>query len=282
MGVYESLDGALARFGRSSIMGPRAYQYICGPVCGVLCVIFFFISLAVSGLLPPIKAYYTPEQMVDYWKERKTGAQWGAALLMISSIFYLPYTASISSQMRRVPNLPYLATALQLAAGAAGIFTFITPAQTLALITFRLDRDPESTQMLTDLFFFFLLTPWPTFLVQDWAWAYAILVDQRPRPIFPKFMALVNILVPCLFLPTLGMHAHLSGAIAYQGFVTFWLIGGVFTMQLLMDSFCLYIAIRADPLEPAVLLSAPGLSYECENERDDEVGNASAPAPDSV
>jgi hypothetical protein len=234
----------------------------------VLCAILFIVSLGVAHQLPPIKAYYTPEQMAQYWEERKAGAQWGAALMMISLTFYLPYTASISAQMRRAPNLPYLATALQLAAGAAGIFTFITRAQTLALITFRLDRDPQSTQTLTDLYFFFLLMPWPTFLVQDWAWAYAILVDQRPRPVFPKFMAIFNIIIPCFFLPTLGMHADLSGADSYQG-ASYILVCRYPIRCTVSSRLCLFICFHQGRSAGAssTIECAPGLSDEYDKQK---------------
>ncbi|KAH7009785.1 membrane protein [Ilyonectria destructans] len=255
--AYHKLENVLGAIGRWRLFGPRSFHYICGPVCGTLCAIFFIISLGLAHQLPPIPAHFTPEQTTEFWREHETGARWGAALMMISTTFYLPYTASISAQMRRVPNLPYLASALQLAAGAAGLFTFITPAQVLALIPFRLDRSPEATQTLTDLFFFFLLMPWPSFIVQDWAWAYAILIDQRERPVFPKFMAIFNIIIPIMFLPTLGMHAHKRGAVAYQGALTFWFVGIPFIVQLLLDSICLFVAIRADPLDPTVNLSAP-------------------------
>ncbi|KAM5357121.1 hypothetical protein ACJZ2D_016593 [Fusarium nematophilum] len=264
--AYRKMENTIGTIGRSRLFGPRAFQYVCGPVCGTLCAVFFIISLGLAHQLPPIPAHLSPEETMEFWRKHENGVRWGAALMMISTTFYLPYTASISAQMRRVPNLPYLASALQLAAGAAGLFTFITPAQVLALIPFRLDRSPEATQTLTDLFFFFLLMPWPSFIVQDWAWAYAILIDQRERPVFPKFMAIFNIVIPIMFLPTLGMHAHKRGAVAYQGALTFWFVGIPFIVQLLLDSICLFVAIRADPLEPSVQLSAPLLKPEAEKQ----------------
>lgn len=51
----------------------------------------------------------------------------GAALIVVSGMFYLPLSAAISAQMRRIPNLHYVVSILQIASGAAGVWTFILP-----------------------------------------------------------------------------------------------------------------------------------------------------------
>ncbi|KAH7142227.1 hypothetical protein EDB81DRAFT_653997 [Dactylonectria macrodidyma] len=250
--MYQKSDEWLGAVGRSRLLGAKNFQYICGPICGILSSTLFLVSLAVAGLLPPVRANQTAEDVQQFWIARESRARWGAAIMMISATFYLPYTASVSAQLRRIPNLPYLATSMQLASGAAGIFTFITPAQVLALIAFRLERSAESTQTLTDLFFFFLMMPWPTFIVQDWIWAYAMLIDEQKKPIFPRFMAIFNIIVSGLYLCTLGMHATKSGAVAYHGGLSFWYVGIAFVLQIILDSVCLFFAIRTDPMDPTV------------------------------
>lgn len=263
--IYRSTNNMLDAIGRSRLLGAKNFMYICGPMCGILSSALFIISLAVAGLLPPVRAYQSADEVQQFWLDREARARWGAGIMMTSATFYLPYTASISAQLRRIPNLPYLVTSMQLASGAAGIFTFITPAQVLALIAFRLERSAETTQMLTDLFFFLLMMPWPTFIVQDWVWAYAMLIDQQERPIFPKLMAVFNIVVSGLYLCTLGMHTTKQGAVAYHGGLAFWYVGVAFTLQIILDSICLFFAIRTDPMDPSVHCSAP--LYDLENRR---------------
>lgn len=76
----------------------------------------------------------------------------GGAILMISGGFYLPFSAALSNQIRRVPRLPYMIHQLQLASAAAGIWTFILPGVVLCIASFRPDRPVEITQALNDFF----------------------------------------------------------------------------------------------------------------------------------
>ncbi|VUC23906.1 unnamed protein product [Clonostachys rosea] len=162
-------------------------------------------------------------------------------------MFYLPLTAAISGQMRRIPNLHYTVSAPQLASGAAGIFTWIMPGMILGAANYRLDRPVEITQALNELFWITALMPWPTFLVQNFAFSYAILIDSRPVPIFPKPIAIVNIIIPIIFVPGIAIHTVFSGPLAWNGAWSFWLAGLTFCVQLIVDLICLIRVVRAEP-----------------------------------
>jgi hypothetical protein len=71
---------------------------------------------------------------------------------MISGGFYLPFSACISNQIRRIPNVPYMIHQVQLASASAGVWTFMLPGIVLSITTFRPDRPAEITQMLNEFF----------------------------------------------------------------------------------------------------------------------------------
>ncbi|KAI9733828.1 MAG: hypothetical protein M1818_007095 [Claussenomyces sp. TS43310] len=242
-----SMTGFLGGQRAVHILSPRNFQYAC-CVSGILCALFFLFAFVASGFIAPIKPYWTAEQTLHHFQTHEGGIQTGAALMLISGMLYLPLTAAISAQMRRIPNLHYAVSALQLASGAAGIFTFMMPAMILATAVFRLDRPAEITQLMTDFFWITALMPWPTFMTQNFAFAYAILIDQRPHPLFPKFMAVINIAVPILFVPAIAMHCTKTGPLAWNGGLTFWTAGSLFCSQLVIDSICLFFAIRSEPV----------------------------------
>ncbi|POR39541.1 Uncharacterized protein TPAR_00261 [Tolypocladium paradoxum] len=145
------MDDVFSRCGRSRIMCPRNFQYACA-ISGVVSIIFLLIAFAASGFLPPIPPTWDAERTVEHYRDHEKGIRAGAVIMIMSGMFYLPLTAVISAQMRRIPNLPYAVSALQLAAGAAGIFAFVIPGSILATTTYRLDRPVEITQALNDLF----------------------------------------------------------------------------------------------------------------------------------
>lgn len=244
--IFRSIENGLDAFGRSRVMSLKTFQYICGPISGVLTAIVFLFSMVAANQIPPIKASSTPEELVHFFTENETRSKVGVGLILVSAAFYLPFTASISAQMRKIPNLPYLVSAIQLASGAAGVFTWVMPAEVLALITYRLDRDPLQTQTLVDYFFFTLLMPWPTFVPQNLAFAYAVLFDQSPKPVFPKLVGLFSAVAPIIYISALGIHTTKSGVWSWQGVFGFYAFGFGWITQVLLDSIFLWKAISRD------------------------------------
>jgi hypothetical protein len=163
--MFRAFETYLGRVGASPKLSARNFQYACAA-CGVLCSFFFFFTFVACGFLPPPGPYWTAEETVAHYKKHLKGIHTGSALMLISGMFYLPLTACISGQMRRIPNLHYVVSAVQLASGAAGIFTFMMPAMILAAAAYRVDRPIEITQALNELFWITALMPWPTFMAQ--------------------------------------------------------------------------------------------------------------------
>lgn len=219
-------------------------QYYCS-ISGILCVLLFFLGLVAAGFVPPpIKPTWTAEETAAFYRDHTIGMQAGAGLLLISGMFYLPLSAAISYQMSTIPGLPSLIHRLQLASAAAGIFTFLFPAIALAVLGYRLDRPVEITQALSDLFWISTFIAWPTFMVQNFAYAFAILWDRSEKPVFPKWLAALNFAVPFLYTPVTGLHCVYGGPLAWDGAWTFWLVGLVFGVELVIDSVCVFLAAR--------------------------------------
>ncbi|KAL4810804.1 hypothetical protein BDV18DRAFT_155417 [Aspergillus unguis] len=223
-------------------------QYYCAG-CGVICSLTFLLGFVAVDFIGPIKPWWTAEQTARHYQEHTKGVHGGAALLVVSGMFYLPFSAAISYQMHRIPNLHYLVHQLQLASAAAGIWTFILPGIILGVTGYRPYRNAEITQGMSDFFWICALTPWPTFLIQNFAFSYAIIIDERQKPLFPKEVALANIVAPVLFTPALGMHTTLTGPVAFNGTLTFWVPGVFFCTQLVVDSVFLSLAIRNEARE---------------------------------
>jgi hypothetical protein len=129
----------------------------------------------------------------------------------------------------------------------------VIPAFMLAVIPYRLERNPEITQALTDLFYFNLMMPWPTYIVQNWTFAYAILKDRRARPLFSKYFAYFNIVAPLFYLPGTAMPTTKTGPLAWNGVLSFWILGMVFCLQLIVDSIGLFYAIQSEGKEEMLL-----------------------------
>lgn len=104
--------------------------------------------VAVEEALYIIFRFNTATVYVDHL----TRIRAGGAILMISGGFYLPFSAAISNQIRRIPRCPYMIHQLQLSSASAGVWTFILPGVVLCIASFRPDRPPAITQMLNEFF----------------------------------------------------------------------------------------------------------------------------------
>lgn len=243
--MFPVVNNLVSRWGQSPIVSPRNFQYACA-INGILVLVFTLVALAASGFLPPLTPSWDAEQTVHHYHEHEMGIQAGAALLAISGMSYLAFTAAISSQMRRIPNLPYAAGALQLVSGAVGAVFFLMSGLILAVANYRLDRSAEITQALNDLFWFIIVMTWPAFMAQSLALAYAVIIDCRPKPLFPKPIAVVNIIVSILYVPGISVHCFTTGPLAWNGSVSFWIPICAFGAQTIIDSICLVRAVSTD------------------------------------
>ena len=234
------------RLAQSRCMSPHAFQYCCA-FSGILASVLFGLGFLAADFFPPIKPWWTAEQTATHYQVHTTRVRIGAALIVLSGLFYMPFCAAISSQMRRIPNLHYVVQQLQLSAAAAGLWTFVLPGIILATTSYRPYRNVDITQSLNDFFWICTLMPWQTFMVQNFCFSYAIIVDQRPKPLFPKELALYNMIVPFFWTGSTGIHFSKYGAGAYNGAISFWMLGISFCLQLIIDAIFLFRAIRSEP-----------------------------------
>jgi hypothetical protein len=217
---------------------------------GAFSFLLFASTFFAAHNVPPMKPYWTAEQTVDFWKRHLTGAHVAVGLQLCSGAFYIPFSALVSHQIGKIPGLHPIIATTQLAACSAGIFTWMLGALVLATTTYRLDRDPEITQVMTDMWWITTMMPWPTFFIQNLSWAYAIIKDPRPNRPVSRLVALINIIAPIVFILPSALHTTKHGAFAYNGGVSFWLLGITFGVQLFVDSYYMIRVVLAEYAEP--------------------------------
>jgi hypothetical protein len=251
--MSDGTDRYLIRLGQR--LSPKHFQYACAS-CGLLTATFFFSAFVAAGFIPPAKPSWTPEGTKEHYIHHQVGIHVGCVLMMFSGMFFIPYVSVISAQMRRIPNIPWILPAMQLCAGAANVFTFCIPPMVLAVGAYRTDRSPGMFQLLNDMFWLFAVMPFQTFLPVSWALAYAILIDNREKPLYPKAMALLNFLAPLVFWWSLAVHTVYNGPFAWNGALGFWVPGVFFSSTFSGDTWYLFKAIKAQDEEERAAAAA--------------------------
>ncbi|QSE87095.1 hypothetical protein [Rhodococcus koreensis] len=97
------------------------------------------------------------------------------------------------------------------------MLTFLVPGLLFIVTAFRPERSPELTMMLNDMSWIFLIMPFTPFMVQNFAFAYAIFSDKRQQPLFPRWLGYVNIWAPIMFTPVVIVPFFRSGPFAWSG-----------------------------------------------------------------
>ena len=224
------------------------FQRICA-CSGIVCVLLFFGGFVAAGFLPPMSPGMSAAQVAAYYQTHAAGIRLGAALIFLSSGCYVWFTAVISGQMRRIPGVHATVINAQLAGGAFGCLTFLVPALLFAVTAFRPDRSPDATLLLNDMSWIILVMPWIPFMAQYFAFAFAILSDPRPQPLFPRWLAYFNIWAELMFTPAIILPFSKSGPFAWNGVFVFWIPAVVFGAVFIVNTIWLLKAINSEAQE---------------------------------
>jgi hypothetical protein len=227
-------------------MNPQmTYQRVCA-IAGVITPVLFFGAFIAAGFIPPLAPSASAAEIAAHYREHANGIRLGAGIMLLSGAFYAAYTAVISAQMQRIKGVHQSVINTQTIAGAFGCLTFLVPAMFFATSVFRPDRSPDLTLLLNDMSWIFLVMPWPPFMAQNFAFAFAILSDKRSAPAFPRWLAYLNIWAPIVFTPAIILPFFTSGPFAWNGIFVFWIPATVFVIQFIVNVVYLLKVIRVE------------------------------------
>jgi hypothetical protein len=231
-------------------MHQMTFQRFCAW-SGMVCVLLFFLAFVVAGFIPPLAPHSSALSIAHFYQSHATRIRIGGCVMLLSGMFYAAFTGVISAQMRRIPGIHPSAVYVQLAAGAFACLTFLIPAMLFIVTAFRPDRAPATTQTLNDMSWIFLVMPWPPFMAQNYAFAYAIFTDPQERKLFPRWLAYVNIWAPIIFSPSILLPFFKIGPFDWRGIFVFWIPATVFVIQFVVNVAMLLKAIDREQAETA-------------------------------
>ncbi len=242
-------------------MHQMTFQRVCAW-SGLVCVTLFFAAFIAADFIPPLSPHLGANQVAAFYRQHATGIRIGGCIMLLSGMFYAAFTGVIAAQMRRIPGVPIAAVYVQLAAGAFACLTFLVPAMLFIVTAFRPDRAPGTTQALNDMSWIMLVMPWPPFMAQNYAFAYAIFTDPRRKPLFPRWLGYVNIWAPIIFSPALLLPFFKVGPFDWRGMFVFWVPAVVFVIQFITNVSMLLRAVGDEEREARSTLEARGASAE--------------------
>jgi hypothetical protein len=128
---------------------------------------------------------------------------------------------------------------------------FFIPAGLFLVTAYRPDRSPELTYLMNDMCWIMAVIPWGPAFIQNIIIAVAALTDKSPQPIFPRWLAYLNIWVSIAYIPGGLLPFFKSGPFAWNGIFVFWLAGSVFIIWFVAMTAMLLKAIDRQEKEAA-------------------------------
>ncbi|WP_319433814.1 hypothetical protein [Mycobacterium sp. RTGN5] len=172
---------------------------------------------------PPLSPTMTPEEVAAFFRDNTTGILGVVILCNLLAASLVPLFAVTAVQISRTGTSSSVFTYAYIICVGIGTTAFILADYCWGVAAFRPDRDPQLISLLNDMAWFFFIAPVGTIIVQNLCLAVSIYLDERPDPIFPRWMAHFSVVIAVLLIPSAFSILYKSGPLAWNGAVSFTL-----------------------------------------------------------
>ena len=208
--------------------------------------------LLFPGFVPPMSPNATAGQVAAFFQHHTDRVRASMIIFNWFCVALIPLLMLIVEQMRamahRTPVMRYCVIGV---AGAAPI-AFLTSTVFWLLAAFQPDRAPALTLLLNDLAWITFTCGVPFLVAQSLFVAVAVLLDQQPEPVFPRWVAGFNLLVAVALVPAGFAGLAHYGPFAWNGFLSFWLKNLAIAMWIIVMAMVVGRNVTRDRLSTAV------------------------------
>ena len=218
--------------------------------CGVAMVVVWVFGFWIfAGFVPPPSPNKNAEQIADVFRGHTNLIRFGLLLSVFGSPLLMPFFSTLSVQMKRIEGQHAPLSYLQLTLGAMLVLEFLFPLMILQGAAFRPERSPEAIQTIDDIAWLLFLGLVTTGVLQFIVVGAAILQDQRPDPIFPRWAGYYNFWAGLIFAPGGLCVFFKSGPFAWDGLFVWWIPLGNFSIWIAIMTVLLLKAINRQAQE---------------------------------
>jgi hypothetical protein len=189
------------------------------PVIAIIWVSAFFLF---PGFLHPMSPTMSADAVADFYRDETARIRYSMILFNWFGVGLIPTVILMAMQVRRMAHrTPILSYSLIACAGGPPCL-FLIANMFWLLGSFRPERSPELTQLLNDLAWVTFTILVPYLVAQCLLLALAIYWDHQEQPVFKTWVAHFNLLVAVALAPAAFGALTLSGPLAWDGLLSFW------------------------------------------------------------
>jgi hypothetical protein len=194
----------------------------------LVCPVIVLIALFGSSIFPPPSPAASAEKIAAFYQDNTDLKRAGLLLTFLGFGLIAPLVAVISVQLMRIEGRGPAMAIFQLMAGIGVWVIVLVSFIVLAVAAFRPGRTPEITQTLSDLGYILLIMPVTPFTAQNIAIAVAVLSDHSDSPVYPRWVAWLNLWVGFTFIAGGLVIFFTTGPFSYRGLLAFWIPGAMY------------------------------------------------------
>jgi hypothetical protein len=192
------------------------------PAAVIIWASAFFLF---PGFMPPMSPTMSADQVAAFYRDPAHLPEIRYSMIVFNwfGVCLVPILTLIVMQIRRMAHRTPIFSYAMLGCVAGGPALFLVANVCWLLAAFRVERSPELTQLLNDFAWITFTILVPFLIAQSVILAVAIYFDDQPRPIFSRWVAHFNLLVVAALVPAAFVGVSLSGPLAWDGVLSFWL-----------------------------------------------------------
>jgi len=148
---------------------------------------------------------------------------------MLGSVFYWPFAAAMTTQMKRIESRYHPLSSIQLAAATGVVIGLLIPMVLWFTVAFRPDvTSPANMLLVNDLAWIVFVALYPPAFLQCVVIGVCIVSDNRAEKIYPRWLGYVNLWAAVGFTPGAVVPFFRRGPFAWNGLIGFWIPAIVF------------------------------------------------------
>ncbi|MFJ1969488.1 hypothetical protein ACIO93_12540 [Streptomyces sp. NPDC087903] len=229
--------------------------------CGFVLLVGMLVAFAVGGIIPPMSPTESPENIVTFLHDHRTGILTCVALMVLLVPFEYPYVIVTSLQLRRVEGGWGLLSMTQLTTGVVAPLGFFFPLAILAAAAYRPEiHSADVLSAMTDTFWLMFVGNACIFVLQVWSIGYASFVDHRAKPIFPRWYGWLSVALGVVLIPGAFVYLNQSGPLAWNGVLAYSVPSFAYFVWKIATPIVLLRAVKQEEAELAESASEPQLA----------------------
>jgi len=177
------------------------------------------------GFTPPMSPTMPAEQVAAFYRDPVNLPRIRYSMILFNwfCVCLIPILILMVMQIRRMAHRTPIFSYCMLGCVAGGPTLFLIANVCWLVAAFRPERSPQLTQTLNDFAWITFTTLVPFLIAQSVILALAIYFDDQPRPVLNRWVAHFNLLVAAALVPAAFVGLALTGPLAWDGTLSFWL-----------------------------------------------------------